>query len=168
MNLILKRPLVFLDIEATGLNVGSDRIVEIALLKIYVNGNKESKVFRVNPTIPIPDEVSKIHGIYDKDVAASPTFNELSRDLNSFMGGCDLAGYNSNKFDIPMLIEEFGRCDIHFDLSNRKLIDVQNIFHKMEQRTLAAAYMFYCKKDLVNAHSAEVDTSSPDRSRPEA
>jgi DNA polymerase-3 subunit epsilon len=160
MNLNLKRPLVFLDLEATGLNVGSDRIVEIALLKIYPNGNRESKVFRVNPTIPIPDETSKIHGIYDKDIADSPTFADLSKDLNSFMGGCDLAGYNSNKFDIPMLIEEFTRCDIHFDISTRKLIDVQNIFHKMEQRTLAAAYLFYCKKSLENAHSAEADTDA--------
>ncbi len=160
MNLNLKRPLVFLDIEATGLNIGSDRIVEIALLKISVNGKKDSKVFRINPTIPIPDEVSKIHGIYDKDVASCPTFCDLSKELNSFIGGCDLAGYNSNKFDIPMLIEEFTRCDIHFDLSSRKLIDVQNIFHKMEQRTLAAAYLFYCNKSLVNAHTAEADTNA--------
>jgi DNA polymerase III subunit epsilon len=160
MKLNLKRPLVFLDLEATGLNVGSDRIVEIALLKIYPNGNKESKVMRVNPTIPIPDETSKIHGIYDKDVVDCPKFADLARDLNSFMGGCDLAGYNSNKFDIPMLIEEFTRCEIHFDISTRKLIDVQNIFHKMEQRTLAAAYLFYCNKSLVNAHSAEADTDA--------
>ena len=160
MNLNLKRPLVFLDIEATGLNIGSDRIVEIALLKISANGKKDSKVFKINPTIPIPEEVSKIHGIFDKDVADSPTFCELSKELNSFIGGCDLAGYNSNKFDIPMLIEEFTRCDIHFDLSSRKLIDVQNIFHKMEQRTLAAAYMFYCNKSLVNAHTAEADTNA--------
>ncbi len=160
MNLNLKRPLVFLDIEATGLNIGSDRIVEIALLKISANGKKDSKVFKINPTIPIPEEVSKIHGIYDKDVVSCPTFCELSKELNSFIGGCDLAGYNSNKFDIPMLIEEFTRCDIHFDLSSRKLIDVQNIFHKMEQRTLAAAYMFYCNKSLVNAHTAEADTNA--------
>ncbi len=160
MKLILKRPLIFLDIEATGLNVGSDRIVEIALLKLQPNGNRDSKVYRVNPTIPIPAEVSKIHGIYDKDVEDCPTFAELSKELNAFMGGCDLAGYNSNKFDIPMLIEEFTRCDIHFDLSNRKLIDVQNIFHKMEQRTLAAAYMFYCNKNLENAHSAAADTNA--------
>jgi DNA polymerase III subunit epsilon len=160
MNLNLKRPLVFLDLEATGLNISSDRIVEIALLKIYPNGNKESKLYKVNPTIPIPEEVSKIHGIYDKDVVDCPTFCEISKEINSFIGGCDLAGYNSNKFDIPMLIEEFTRCEIHMDLSVRKLIDVQNIFHKMEQRTLAAAYMFYCKKDLVNAHSADADTNA--------
>jgi DNA polymerase III subunit epsilon len=158
MDLNLKRPLVFLDLEATGLNVGSDRIVEISLLKVNPNGNKESKTYKVNPTIPIPAESSKIHGIFDKDVEACPTFNDLARELNSFIGGCDLAGYNSNKFDIPMLIEEFTRCEIHFDLSSRKLIDVQNIFHKMEQRTLAAAYQFYCSKSLVNAHTAEADT----------
>jgi DNA polymerase III subunit epsilon len=160
MNLNLKRPLVFLDIEATGLNISSDRIVEIALLKVQPNGNRESRVYKINPTIPIPDEVSKIHGIYDNDVAGCPTFCELSKELNSFIGGCDLAGYNSNKFDIPMLIEEFTRCDIHFDLSARKLIDVQNIFHKMEQRTLAAAYIFYCNKSLENAHTAEADTNA--------
>ena len=160
MSLNLKRPLVFLDIEATGLNVGSDRIVEIALVKVQSNGNLESKVHKINPTIPIPEETSKIHGIYDKDVEGCPTFRDLSRDINSFLGGCDLAGYNSNKYDIPMLIEEFTRCEIHFDISNRKLIDVQNIFHKMEQRTLAAAYQFYCNKSLVNAHSAEADTKA--------
>jgi DNA polymerase-3 subunit epsilon len=160
MKLNLKRPVVFIDIEGTGLNVGSDRIVEIALLKIYPNGNKESKVFRINPTIPIPAEVSKIHGIYDKDVAESPTFKEVARDINSFLGGCDLAGYNSNKYDIPILIEELTRAEVFFDLSGRKLIDVQNIFHKMEQRTLSAAYNFYCNKILENAHSAEADTDA--------
>ncbi len=160
MKLNLKRPLVFLDLEATGLNVGSDRIVEIALLKIQPNGKQEPKVSKVNPTIPIPDETSKIHGIYDKDVKDCPTFCELSQELNAFMGGCDLAGYNSNKFDIPMLIEEFTRCNIFFDISTRKLIDVQNIFHKMEQRTLSAAYQFYCKKSLVNAHTAAADTDA--------
>jgi DNA polymerase-3 subunit epsilon len=160
MKLNLKRPMVFLDLEATGLNIGSDRIVEIALLKIHPNGSRESKVYKVNPTIPIPLEASKIHGIYDKDIADCPTFKDLSKDLNAFLGGCDLAGYNSNKFDIPMLIEEFTRCDVHFDITTRKLIDVQNIFHKMEQRTLAAAYQFYCSKTLMNAHSAEADTDA--------
>lgn len=158
MKLNLKRPIVFLDLEATGLNIGSDRIVEIALLKVHPNGNIESKVYRVNPTIPIPDEVSRIHGIYDKDVADCPTFGDLSKELNTFLGGSDLAGYNSNKYDIPLLIEEFNRYGHHFDLTGRKLIDVQNIFHKMEQRTLTAAYQFYCQKNLVNAHSAEADT----------
>lgn len=158
MNLNLKRPLVFLDLEATGLNVGSDRIVEISLIKVHPTGNKDSKTYRVNPTIPIPAETSKIHGIYDKDIAGRPTFAEIAVEINAFLGGCDLAGYNSNKFDIPMLIEEFTRVDIHFDITTRKLIDVQNIFHKMEQRTLAAAYQFYCNKSLINAHSAEADT----------
>lgn len=160
MKLNLKRPIVFLDLEATGLNIGSDRIVEIALLKIYPNGNRESKVYKVNPTIPIPLEASKIHGIFDKDVAECPTFKELARELNAFFGGCDLAGYNSNKYDIPLLIEEFTRGDVHFDITSRKLIDVQNIFHKMEQRTLSAAYKFYCNKGLENAHSAEADTEA--------
>jgi DNA polymerase III subunit epsilon len=158
MELNLKRPIVFLDLETTGTNVGADRIVEIALLKIFPNGSKDSRTYKVNPTIPIPLETSKIHGIYDADVKDAPTFKELSAEINTFLGGCDLAGYNSNKFDVPLLIEEFTRCDIHFDLLTRKLIDVQNIFHKMEQRTLAAAYKFYCDKDLVNAHSAEADT----------
>lgn len=158
MELNLKRPIVFLDLETTGTNVGVDRIVEIALLKVFPNGSKDSRTYKINPTIPIPEETSKIHGIYDKDVKDAPTFKDLSAEINTFLGGSDLAGYNSNKFDIPLLIEEFTRCDIHFDLISRKLIDVQNIFHKMEQRTLAAAYKFYCNKDLVNAHSAEADT----------
>ncbi len=160
MQLQLKKPIVFLDLETTGVNVGADRIVEIALLKIYPNGNKDSKTMRINPTIPIPAEASKVHGIYDKDVQDCPTFNDVARDINAFLGGCDLGGYNSNKFDIPLLIEEFTRAGIHFDLNERKLVDVQNIFHKMEQRTLAAAYKFYCDKDLLNAHSAEADTTA--------
>ncbi|HQW00507.1 MAG TPA: exonuclease domain-containing protein [Bacteroidia bacterium] len=158
MELNLKRPIVFLDLETTGTNVGADRIVEIGLLKIFPNGSKDSRTYKVNPTIPIPEETSKIHGIYDKDVKDAPTFKDLSAELNTFLGGSDLGGYNSNKFDIPLLIEEFTRCNIDFDILTRKLIDVQNIFHKMEQRTLAAAYKFYCNKDLTNAHSAEADT----------
>ena len=160
MQLQLKKPIVFLDLETTGVNVGADRIVEIALLKIYPNGNKDSKTMRINPTIPIPEEASKVHGIYDKDILDCPTFNDVARDINAFLGGSDLGGYNSNKFDIPLLIEEFTRAGIHFDLNERKLVDVQNIFHKMEQRTLAAAYKFYCNKDLMNAHSAEADTTA--------
>jgi DNA polymerase-3 subunit epsilon len=154
----LSRPLVFIDLETTGVNVGADRIVEISLLKIHPNGNREAKTMRINPTIPIPPEVSKIHHITDEDIKDSPTFSDVAKDVNTFIGGCDLAGYNSNKFDIPLLIEEFTRVDIHLDLSSRKLIDVQNIFHKMEQRTLSAAYKFYCDKSLENAHSAEADT----------
>ncbi len=158
MNLNLKRPIVFIDLETTGVNVGADRIVEIAMVKISPNGTQDIRTYKVNPTIPIPIETSKIHNIYDKDVVDCPTFKDLSKDINSFLGGCDLAGYNSNKFDIPLLIEEFNRCEIIFDITSRKLVDVQNIFHKMEQRTLSAAYKFYCNKDLTNAHSAEADT----------
>lgn len=158
MNLNLKRSIVFIDLETTGVNVGADRIVEIAMVKISPNGTQDIRTYKVNPTIPIPIETSKIHNIYDKDVVDCPTFKDLSKDINSFLGGCDLAGYNSNKFDIPLLIEEFNRCEIIFDITSRKLVDVQNIFHKMEQRTLSAAYKFYCNKDLTNAHSAEADT----------
>ncbi len=158
MELQLKRPLVFLDLETTGINIGTDRIIEIALLKALPGGKVESKCWRVNPTIPIPAESTKVHHITDEDVKDAPTFKDLSKELHTFMGGCDLAGYNSNKFDIPILIEEFTRAGIDFDLTDRKLVDVQNIFHKMEQRTLSAAYKFYCNKDLVNAHSAEADT----------
>lgn len=158
MPLQLKRPIVFLDLETTGTNVGTDRIIEIALLKVHPGGSREMKCFRVNPTIPIPAESTKIHGITDADVKDAPTFQDLSKELSAFLGGSDLAGYNSNKFDIPVLIEEFTRAGVVFDLSDKKLVDVQNIFHKMEQRTLSAAYKFYCDKDLVNAHSAEADT----------
>jgi DNA polymerase-3 subunit epsilon len=154
----LTRPLVFIDLEATGINIGADRIVEISLLKIQPNGNREVKTMRINPTIPIPAEVILIHHITDEDVKDCPTFSDVARDINAFIGGCDLAGYNSNKYDIPLLIEEFTRAGIHLDLSLRKLVDVQNIFHKMEQRTLSAAYKFYCDKSLENAHSAEADT----------
>ncbi len=157
-NLKLSRPIVFLDLETTGVNIGADRIVEIALLKIQPNGNRESKAMRINPTIPIPPETTAIHHISDADVKDCPTFSDVAKDIHAFIGGCDLAGYNSNKFDIPLLIEEFTRVDIHLDLSQRKLVDVQNIFHKMEQRTLSAAYKFYCDKSLENAHSAEADT----------
>lgn len=156
----LKRPCVFIDLESTGVNVGSDRIVEIAMLKIHPNGTKESKTLRINPTIPIPPEVSKIHGITNEMVQNEPTFADAAKGIQTFLGGCDLAGYNSNKYDIPLLIEEFNRVNIDFEIQSRKLIDVQNIFHKMEQRTLVAAYKFYCNKELVNAHSAEADTTA--------
>jgi DNA polymerase-3 subunit epsilon len=156
-SLSLNRPIAFIDIETTGTNIGSDRIVEISILKLLPDGVEEVHTFRVNPTIPIPAVVSAIHGIYDKDIKDSPTFKELAPKLNQILESCDFAGYNSNKFDIPLLVEEFLRVEIEFDMQNRKCIDVQNIFHKMEQRTLAAAYKFYCSKDLVNAHSAEAD-----------
>ncbi|MGY3052133.1 DNA polymerase-3 subunit epsilon [Pedobacter sp. UYEF25] len=157
MKLNLKRPLAFFDIEATGLNVGADRIVEIAILKAMPDGSEEVKTWRVNPEIPIPLETSLIHNIYDEDIANEPTFRMLAKELADFFGDSDLAGYNSNKFDIPMLLEEFLRSGLDFDMTERKFVDVQNIFHQMEQRTLKAAYHFYCKEDLVNAHAAETD-----------
>lgn len=158
MKLNLKRPLAFFDLEATGVNLGIDRIVEISILKINVDGSEEVKTHRINPTIPIPYEVSIIHGIYDKDIENEPTFKDLAQEIADFIGDADLAGYNSNKFDIPMLMEEFLKAGVNFDLDNRHFVDVQNIFHQMEQRTLKAAYKFYCDKEIVNAHSAEADT----------
>jgi len=160
VKLKLTKPLAFIDLETTGVNVGSDRIVEISILKLFPNYNKEIKTLRVNPTIPIPPGSSAIHGIMDEDVKNEPTFKELAPQFVSFLEGCDLAGYNSNKFDIPLLVEEFLRVEIDFDISTRKMVDVQNIFHQMEQRTLSAAYKFYCGKEIINAHSAEADTTA--------
>lgn len=160
MELKLKRPIAFFDLETTGIKVATDRIVEISIVKIHPNGKKEVKTRRVNPEIPIPKETSEIHGIYDEDVKDEPTFKQIARSLDAFIQNCDLAGYNSNKFDVPLLAEEFLRAGIDFDVENRNLVDVQNIFHKMEQRTLVAAYKFYCQKDLTNAHSAEADTTA--------
>jgi len=160
MNLKLEKPIVFFDLETTGVKVAEDRIVEISILKVFPNGNKESKTWLVNPTIPIPSETTAIHGISDKKVANEPTFKQLAPEIAGLIHNCDLAGYNSNKFDIPLLAEEFLRSGINFDMIGRKAVDVQNIFHKMEQRTLVAAYKFYCDKDLINAHSAEADTTA--------
>ena len=160
MNLKLEKPLVFFDLETTGVQVAKDRIVEIAILKVFPNGNKESKTWLVNPTIPIPAETTAIHGISDKKVANEPTFKELASEISELIHNCDLAGFNSNKFDIPLLAEEFLRVGIDFNMDNRKAVDIQNIFHKMEQRTLVAAYKFYCNEDLTNAHSAEADTTA--------
>jgi DNA polymerase-3 subunit epsilon len=157
MNLELKNPLVFLDFETTGINVAKDRIVEYAFLRLNPNGTQDSKTGRLNPTIPISQESIDIHGIKNEDVASSPTFKDLAQEFKSFLVNCDFAGYNSNKFDVPLLVEEFLRVDIDLQVENRKLVDVQNIFHKMEQRTLTAAYKFYCNKELVGAHNAEVD-----------
>lgn len=157
MKLSLTKPIVFFDLETTGVNVASDRIVEISILKLHPDGKKEVKTRRVNPTIPIPEESAAIHGIRDEDVEDEPTFKALAKSLATFIGNADLAGFNSNKFDVPLLVEEFLRADVDFDLSNRKLVDVQNIFHMMEQRTLVAAYKFYCDKDLIGAHGAEAD-----------
>ncbi|MDR1644995.1 MAG: 3'-5' exonuclease [Tannerellaceae bacterium] len=158
MQLNLRNPLVFFDLETTGINIAKDRIVEISFVKVYPNGKEESKTRRINPGIPIPPESTAIHGITDEDVKDCPTFKEIARSLAAQIEGSDLAGFNSNRFDIPMLAEEFLRADVDIDLNRRKFVDVQTIFHKMEQRTLAAAYKFYCGKDLENAHTAEADT----------
>ncbi len=160
MILQLKKPIVFFDLETTGVKVAVDRIVEISILKIFPNGNKESKTWLVNPTIPIPEETTLIHGITNEKVVNEPTFSELSKEIHQLIENCDLAGFNSNKFDIPLLAEEFLRAGIEFNMKNRKAVDIQNIFHKLEQRTLIAAYKFYCDKDLTNAHSAKADTNA--------
>jgi len=158
MNLKLSKPIAFFDLETTGINIATDRIVEISIAKILPGGDKEIKTKLINPTIPIPIESSAVHGITDADVADKPTFKEVAKELSNFIEECDLGGFNSNKFDVPLLAEEFLRADVDFDVSKRSLVDVQNIFHKMEQRTLSAAYHFYCNKSLENAHSAEADT----------
>lgn len=158
MQLNLTKPLLIFDLEATGVNVGSDRIVEIAMLKVFPDGHEEFRRYLVNPTIPIPQAVIAIHGITDEMVQNEPTFKEIAGNLNAFIGNSDLSGYNSIKYDIPLLVEEFLRAGVEFDLKNRRIIDVQNIFHKMEPRTLKAAYKFYCQTELINAHSAEADT----------
>jgi DNA polymerase III subunit epsilon len=160
MKLNLKNPLVFLDLETTGINVATDRIVEIALLKIFPDGREEEKLLRINPGIPIPLEASLIHGIYDKDVKDAPAFKEVAKSVAKFLEGCDLAGFNSTKFDIPLLTEEFLRVDIDVDFKKHKFVDVQVIYHRMEKRTLAAAYKFYLYKDMENAHSAMADTKA--------
>jgi DNA polymerase-3 subunit epsilon len=157
MKLNLKRPLAFFDLETTGVNVASDRIVEISILKAMPDGTEDVKTMRINPGIPIPLESSLIHGIYDEDIKNAQTFKQAGEELARFLDDCDLAGYNSNRFDIPVLMEEFLRAGIDFDIDNRHFVDVQNIFHQMEQRTLKAAYLFYCGKNIENAHSAEAD-----------
>ncbi|MBQ8606833.1 MAG: 3'-5' exonuclease [Bacteroidaceae bacterium] len=158
MKLNLKNPLVFFDLETTGTNINIDRIIEICYLKVYPNGNEESKSMRINPEMHIPESSSEIHGIYDQDVADCPTFKEVAKNIAKDIEGCDLAGFNSNRFDIPLLAEEFLRADVDIDLSRRKFIDVQVIYHKLEQRTLSAAYKFYCDKNLEDAHTAAADT----------
>ncbi len=158
MKLNLKNPMVFFDLETTGTNINSDRIVEISYLKVHTNGNEESKTMRINPEMHIPEESSAVHGIYDADVADCPTFKEVARTIARDIEGCDLAGFNSNRFDIPLLAEEFIRAGVDIDMTKRKFVDVQVIFHKMEQRTLSAAYKFYCGKDLTDAHTAAADT----------
>ena len=158
MQLNLKNPIVFFDLETTGINIVKDRIVEISFVKVHPNGKEESKTRRINPEMPIPPESTAIHGITDEDVKDCPTFKEIAKSLAAQIEGCDLAGYNSNRFDIPLLAEEFLRAGVDIDLNKRKFVDVQTIFHKMEQRTLSAAYKFYCDKSLENAHTAEADT----------
>ncbi|MCD7976923.1 MAG: 3'-5' exonuclease [Tannerellaceae bacterium] len=158
MQLNLRNPLVFFDLETTGINIVKDRIVEISFVKVHPNGKEESKTRRINPGMPIPPESTAIHGITDEDVKDCPTFKEVAKSLAAQIEGCDLAGFNSNRFDIPMLAEEFLRAGVDLDLNKRKFVDVQTIFHKMEQRTLSAAYKFYCDKTLENAHTAEADT----------
>jgi DNA polymerase-3 subunit epsilon len=160
MNLNLTKPIVFFDLETTGVNIATDRIVEISILKVFPNGNKESKTWLVNPEMEIPKESSEIHGITNEQVVTEPTFKELAKKVNEMVTGCDLAGFNSNRFDIPLLAEELMRAGIDFDMKNRKAIDVQVIFHKKEQRTLGAGYQFYCGKELEGAHGAEADTNA--------
>lgn len=158
MKLHLKRPLIVFDLETTGTSVSFDRIVELSYIKVMPDGNEQVKTMRFNPGIPIPPEVSLIHGIYDDDVKEAPSFKLKAKELADEFKGCDFAGFNSNKFDFPLLVEEFLRAGVEFDVENRKFVDAQRIFHMMEQRTLSAAYKFYCNKELINAHSAEADT----------
>ncbi len=158
MQLNLKNQIVFFDLETTGVSVNDDRIVEISILKVSPDGEEESKTWLVNPERHIPKESSDIHGILDEDVKDKPTFKEIAKDVATFIEGCDMAGFNSNRFDVPLLAEEFLRADVDIDMKKRKFIDVQTIFHKSEPRTLVAAYKFYCNKELVDAHSAAGDT----------
>ena len=158
MRLNLKNPIIFFDLETTGINIAADRIVEIAYLKVDLNGNETTKSIRVNPEMPIPENVTAIHGISNEDVKDAPTFNEIARSIAKDFEGCDLGGYNSVRFDIPLLAEEFLRAGVDIDMKRRKFVDVQVIFMKMEPRTLTAAYKFFAGKELTDAHSAEADT----------
>ncbi len=158
MKLNLKRPIVFFDLETTGVDTSKDRIVEISMVKITPDGEEITKTRKINPQMPIPPSSTAIHGITDEDVRDCPTFAQIARSLEMFIEGCDFGGFNSNRFDLPVLVEEFMRAGVDIDFKRRRFIDVQNIFHKLEQRTLVAAYKFYCQKDLTNAHSAEADT----------
>lgn len=157
MKLQLQRPLAFIDLETTGINISTDKIIEIAVIKISPDGNKQVKRKLVNPQMPIPQGPSAVHGITDEMVKDAPTFKQIANEIKQFLEPCDLAGYNSNRFDIPMLVEEFLRAGIDFKMDGRKMVDVQKVFHLMEQRTLSAAYKFYCSKILEAAHSAEAD-----------
>ena len=156
----LNRPVAFIDLETTGVNLSSDRIVEIAIVKLLPDGSRQTKRKLINPQMPIPASSSDIHGITDEMVKDAPTFKQAGNEIKQFLENCDLGGYNSNRFDIPVLMEEFLRAEMEVDLSDRKMIDVQHIFYQMEPRTLSAAYKFFCNKELLNAHSAEVDINA--------
>lgn len=158
MKLNLQKPLIFFDLETTGTNITKDRIVELSYIKVFPDGTEETRERRINPEMHIPEESTAIHHIMDEDVRECPTFRQIARSLAAIFDGCDIAGFNSNKFDVPLLIEEFNRAGVPFDIEGRRFVDVQNIFHKMEQRTLIAAYKFYCGKNLEDAHSAAADT----------
>ena len=156
----LTKPLAFIDLETTGINLATDRIIEIAIVKVLPDGKRSIKRKLINPQIPIPKQTSDLHGITNEMVKDAPKFKEVAHELKQMLDGCDIAGYNSNRFDIPMLVEEFLRAEVDFDMKGRRLIDVQNIFHRMEQRTLSAAYKFYCNKVLDGTHSAEIDATA--------
>ena len=156
----LTKPLAFIDLETTGINLATDRIIEIAIVKVLTDGKRSVKRKLINPQIPIPKQSTDLHGITDDMVKDAPTFKEVAQELKQMLDGCDIGGYNSNRFDIPMLVEEFLRAEVDFDMKGRRLLDVQNIFHRMEQRTLSAAYKFYCNKVLDGAHSAEIDATA--------
>lgn len=158
MELILTKPIIFFDLETTGVNFQTDRIVELSYIKVNPNGTEEERTYRINPEMHIPEEASAVHHIYDADVAGKPRFKEIAREVARIFTGCDIGGFNSNRFDLPLLMEEFIRAGVEFDVSKCRFVDVQTIFHKMEQRTLSAAYMFYCGKELDGAHSANADT----------
>lgn len=158
MELNLKRPIIFFDVESTGLDILNDRIIELSYIKVLPNGKEEEYTYRINPGMPIPAESSAIHHITDEDVANKPTFKQVAKKIAEAFEGCDIAGFNSNKFDVPILMEEFARAGVDYDFHKRRYVDVQTIFHKFEQRNLIAAYKFYCGKDLDNAHSANADT----------
>ncbi|MCM1516796.1 MAG: 3'-5' exonuclease [Paraprevotella sp.] len=160
MKLNLTKPIIFFDLETTGIDVATDRIVELSIVRIETNGNRQSMTMRLNPEKHIPAEASAVHDIFDADVKDCPTFKDKAEELKKIFDGCDLAGFNSNRFDIPVLAEEFIRAGVIIDLNSPRRVDVQNIYHKLERRTLTAAYKFYCNKDLENAHSALADTEA--------
>lgn len=160
MSLTVSRPLAIIDLETTGINVATDKIIEIAIVKLLPDGTTLNKRKFINPQVPIPKSSSDVHGITNEMVKDAPVFKQVANEIKQFLDNCDLGGYNSNRFDIPMLVEEFLRAGLEFSIEGRKLIDVQKIFHSMEQRTLAAAYKFYCNKALTNAHSAEADATA--------